>query len=254
MSAMLLKEQCKALKLGGVLSAYARLPFESKEQFLTAVFAAELEARKENRIRRSLKRAGFEQTKTLDAFEWDAVTLPAKTTPQMLTELDFIERTECLILMGEPGLGKTHLATALGITACMQGKSVRFFRTADLASRLLAKHAAGSLPRYMRELAQCDLLILDELGYVPLPRHGAEMLFNVVADCYERRSVIVTTNLEFGQWNTVLADNRLTSAMIDRLVHHAHILGFSGESYRLRHALSELGRAPDPRRGGDAND
>src|SRR5690606_26883407 len=128
-------------------------------------------------IRRALKRAGFEQTKTLDTFEWDVVTLPAKTTPEMLTELDFIERKECVILMGDVGLGKTHLATALGIQACMQGKNVRFFRTADLASRLLEKHAAGTLTRFMRELAKCDLLILDELGYVPLHRHGAEMLF-----------------------------------------------------------------------------
>jgi len=251
MSVALLKEQCKALKLGNVVAAYARIPYENKEQFLSSVFAAEIEARTENRIRRALKRAGFEQTKTLDTFEWDVVTLPAKTTPEMLTELDFIERKECVILMGDVGLGKTHLATALGIQACMQGKNVRFFRTADLASRLLEKHAAGTLTRFMRELAKCDLLILDELGYVPLHRHGAEMLFNVVADCYERRSVIVTTNLEFGQWNTVLADNRLTTALIDRLVHHAHVLGFTGESYWLRHALSELGRRHNATRGGD---
>lgn len=251
MSAALLKEQCKALKLGNVLSTYTRIPYENKEQFLTDVFAAELEARHENRIRRALKRAGFEQTKTLDSFEWDVVTLPTKTTPQRLKELEFIERKECLVLMGDVGLGKTHLATALGIEACMQGRDVRFFRTADLASRLLEKHAAGSLGRFMRDLAKCDLLILDELGFVPLHRHGAELLFNVVADCYERRSVVVTTNLEFGQWNTVLADNRLTAALIDRLVHHAHVLGFSGESYRLRHALSELGRNIDSPQGGD---
>lgn len=251
MSTTLLKVQCKALKLGSIPSAYARIPFESKEQFLTAVFAAEIETRKENRIRRALKRAGFANTKPLDTFEWDAVALPSKTTPEILTGLDFIGRKECLILMGDPGLGKTHLATALGIQACMEGHSVRFFRTAELVSQLLEKHTAGSLARFMRDLAKCDLLILDELGYVPLHRHGAELLFNVVADCYERRSVIVTTNLEFGQWNTVLADNRLTAAMIDRLVHHAHILGFSGESYRLRHALTELAQSADPQQGGD---
>src|SRR5690606_8809552 len=125
------------------------------------------------------------------------------------------------------------------------------FRTADLASRLLERHAAGTLTRFMRELARCDLLILDELGFVPLHRHGAELLFNVIADSYERRSVIVTTNLEFGQWNTVLADDRLTAALIDRLVHHAHVLGFSGESYRLRHALSQLGSHGGVTEGGD---
>jgi len=138
----------------------------------------------------------------------------------------------------------TSLVTASGIQACLEGKEVRFFRTADLANRLLEENAAGTLGRFLRELARCDLLILDELGFVPLHRHAAEFLFTVVADCYEERTVAVTTNLEFGQWNTVLGDNRLTAALIDRLVHHAHILAFSGESYRLRHAPSQLGDKP----------
>lgn len=242
MSATLLKSQCKALKLGTVAQAYEQVAFTDKTQFLTELFAAELTARHENRVRRGLKRAGFPQTKTLDTFEWERLKLPAKATPEHLTELAFLKQRESLILMGEVGTGKTHLATALGIQACMAGHHVRFFRTADLANRLLEKHAAGTLGRFMRELERGELLILDELGFVPLHRHGAELLFNVVANYYERGSVIVTTNLAFGQWNTVLADDRLTAALIDRLVHHAHVISFTGESYRLRHALSELGR------------
>ncbi|MBT9166341.1 MAG: Insertion sequence IS5376 putative ATP-binding protein [Chloroflexi bacterium] len=123
----------------------------------------------------------------------------------------------------------------------MQGTSVRFFRSVDLANTLLEKHKNGSLARYMRELRRCELLILDEVGFVPLHRDGAELFFNVVADSYERCSVIVTSNLEFGQWTTVFGDTRLTTALVDRLVHHAHILGFTGESYRLRSALDGKG-------------
>lgn len=244
MSIALLKEQCRTLKLGAVPRVYTQIAYTNKEQFLTELFGAELQARQESRIRRALKRAGFPQTKTLDTFEWDGITLPANSAREELTDLSFIERKECLICMGAVGTGKTHLVTALGIQACLEGKEVRFFRTADLANRLLEENAAGTLGRFLRELARCDLLILDELGFVPLHRHAAELLFTVVADCYEQRSVAVTTNLEFGQWNTVLGDNRLTAALIDRLVHHAHILAFSGESYRLRHALSQLGDKP----------
>lgn len=236
----MLKEQCKALKLGTVPRVYTDIAFNNSEQYLTELFTAELRAREQNRIRQVLKRAAFPQTKTLNDFDWRDITLPPKTSIDDLTSLSFISKKECLICMGTVGSGKTHLVTALGILACLAGKEVRFFRTADLANRLLEHNAKGTLGRFTRELEKCDLLILDELGFVPLHRHGAELLFNVVASCYEKRSVAVTTNLKFGEWNTVLNDNRLTAALIDRLVHHAHVLAFSGSSWRLRHALSNL--------------
>jgi DNA replication protein DnaC len=240
MNASTLNEQCKVLKLGTVPRIYVRVAYSNNEQFPTELFAEELKAREENRIRRVLHRAAFPQTKNLDSFEWTGVTLPNKTTQEELANLSFIDKKECLICMGAVGTGKTHLVTALGMRACMAGKEVRFFRTTELAGRLLENHAKGTLGRFMGELEKCDLLILDELGFVPLHRHGAELLFNVVASCYERHSVAVTTNLEFGQWNTVFGDNKLTAALIDRLVHHAHVLAFSGQSYRLRHALSQM--------------
>ncbi len=246
MKSSLLQEQCKALKLGSVSRIYTQIAFESSEQFLTDLFAEELKIREDNRNRRRLKRAGFPQTKTLEEFSWENIVLPPQTTREHLTELDFIDAKESLICMGGVGTGKTHLVIALGLKAALSGKEVRFFQTVDLANRLLEKNAKGTLGSFTRDLESCDLLIVDELGFLPLHRHAAELLFQVIANCYERRSVAITTNLEFGQWNTVINDNRLTAALIDRLVHHGHVLAFTGESYRLRNALSQLNAPREP--------
>jgi len=224
MTDSLLQEQCKMLKLGSVSQTYNEIPFESREQFLTDLFAEELRNREKNRHRRRLKRAGFPQTKTLEEFSWDNIILPPQTTIEHLTELRFIDEKESLICMGGVGTGKTHLVIALGLKAVLSGKEVRFFQTVDLANRLLEKNAKGTLGSFIRDLESCDLLIVDELGFLPLHRHAAELLFQVIASCYERRSVAITTNLEFGQWNTVINDSRLTAALIDRLVHHGMCL------------------------------
>ena len=152
--------------------------------------------------------------------------------------LEFVKKKENLLLIGAVGTGKTHLATAIGIQACMYNLKVRFYQCADLVNLLLVRYKSGGLDKLMKELAKLDLLVLDELGFVPFHRDGSELLFNIIASCYERNSVIVTSNLQFGEWNTVFGDNRLTSAIIDRLIHHAHIMTFTGESYRLRNALS----------------
>jgi len=238
MTPNLLKEYCKELKLGSVPQYLNNIEYKNKEQFLTDLFRHEIEVRKSNRIKRLIKNAAFLNTKTLEDFNSEHIEFPETTNMQALKDLDFLERQENLILLGAVGSGKTHLATALGIEACMRGKPVRFFRTADLVNTLLDKYKAGTLNRYMKGLKKCELLILDEVGFVPFHRDGSELLFNVISECYEQKSIILTSNLEFGQWNTIFGDNRLTAALIDRLVHHAHILAFTGESYRLRHALS----------------
>lgn len=234
------REQCKALKLAHIPTLYLELEYHDREQYLTALFRAELEARQASKIRRLIRRAGFPAHKTLEDFDWTPVTLPSSTTITALSTLAFLARHENVLAMGAVGTGKTHLATALGLKACLEGKTVRFHRCLDLVNTLLDSHRQGGLGRLMADLEKVDLLIIDEFGFVPLHRDGAELLFNVVARAYERQSIIVTSNLQFGQWNTILGDNRLTAALIDRLVHHAHILAFEGESFRLRHALSAM--------------
>lgn len=235
-----LKRACKTLHLAYVMDSYEAIEFEDKEQFLLHVLQAEIQHREENRLKRLLRKAAFTQLKTLQDYDFSAVTFPEHCTEVMLRDSCFLERKENVLMLGNVGCGKTHLATALGVEACRRGHTVRFFRVPDLVTILQEKHQNGTLARFQRELATCDLLILDEVGFVPFHQTGAELLFHVVSACYEHNSVIVTSNLEFGQWNTVFGDTRLTAALIDRLVHHAYILAFTGESFRLRHALSSV--------------
>ena len=232
-----LVDYCKQLKLKTTVQIYEEVAYETKEQYLTELFRKEVESRYSARVKRLLKKAGFLSTKTLEGYVFDYITWPKSSSKAEILDLAFLEKHENILMLGAVGTGKTHLACALGIRACTRGREVRFFRAVDLVNTMLEKHKAGTLPRFLRELQKCELLILDELGFVPFHQDGSELLFNVIADCYERRSVIVTSNLEFGQWNQIFGDNRLTAALIDRLVHHATILAFTGESIRLRQAM-----------------
>jgi DNA replication protein DnaC len=235
-----LPQQCKALKLANVPFYYHEVPFNEPEQYLTDLFAEELRLRRAKKVDNLIKKAGFPNSKSLEDFDWSPVTLPESSSKTELAELEFITRFENILAVGAVGTGKTFLATALGLRACSKGKVVRFFRCIDLANTLLESHRQGRLKKLMDSLGKADLLIIDELGFVPLNRSSAELLFNVVAQAYECQSVIITSNLKFGEWNSVLGDNRLTAALIDRLVHHAHILAFDGQSRRLSQALSGL--------------
>lgn len=240
MSAELIQECCKKLRLGHVPKVYESLEFSSKEDFLLALLQEEMKARKSAKINRLIKKAGFSQQKTFADYELKSPeTFTDSLTLEELKDLVFMDRQENVMMLGSVGTGKSHLAIATGMEACQQGKIVRFFRVSDLVSTLLEKHQNGTLIRFMREMKKVDLLILDELGFIPFHKDGAELLFDLISESYETASVIVTTNLEFGQWNTVFGDKRLTAAIIDRLVHHAHILSFTGPSYRLTNALSK---------------
>ena len=236
----LLVRACKTLHLAHVMDTFESIPFENRTDFLQEVLQAEILGRESSKMKRLLKRAGFPQMKTFEGYSFDAVTLPNHCTEQSLRELVFLDRKENILMLGKVGTGKTHLAIALGVEACRQGHDVRFYRVSELVAKLQEKYTNGTLARFQKELLKCELLVLDEVGFVPFHQTGAELLFHIISECYEQRSLIVTSNLEFGQWNSVFGDTRLTKALVDRLVHHAHILGFAGESYRLRHALTNI--------------
>ncbi|WP_139902847.1 IS21-like element helper ATPase IstB [Clostridium thermarum] len=188
------------------------------------------------RINRCLKQAKFDVIKTFENYSFKDIEIPEKLPLESIRNADFIDRRENLILYGGVGTGKTHLATAIGVEVINKGKRVRFFRTAALVNELVEAKASGELKRFFKSIEKCDLLICDEWGYLPLSAEGAQLLFQVISDCYERRSLIITTNLEFGRWNSIFYDERLTSAIIDRIIHHSYLLLFKGGSYRIQHS------------------
>ena len=156
----------------------------------------------------------------------------------------FVQEKKNLVLYGGVGTGKTHMGIALGISACEKGKAVRFFTVTELVLKLSDAYRNGTLERLVRDLKQLDLLILDEWGYVPVDREGSQLLFRVIADSYESKSLILTTNLEFSKWGGIFTDEQMAAAMIDRLVHHGHLLMFDAKSYRMTHALMRHGAPP----------
>lgn len=233
-----IEKHFKTLKLGGLAKDWQTVKFDSPKQYLRELLELELKEREVNRINRMVKVAGFRVVKTLDDFVWTPnIQIPQGLSVQDMEQFTFIEKKENLIFMGAVGTGKTHLATAIAVKACQSGKHARFFTAASLANILLEKNQKGTLNSYLAAFKKVELMVIDEIGFVPLHKEAAELLFQVVSDCYERRSLIITSNLEFSQWNTVFGDNRLTAALIDRLIHHSHILIFSGESYRLTQSM-----------------
>lgn len=235
----MVEQYMKALKLGGMAKEWTQVTYCNNEQYLTDLLQLELREREINKINRMVKSAGFGVLKTLDDFAWgNEITLPIGLTREYMEQLQFLAPKENLIFMGAVGTGKTHLATALALKACQEGRSVRFFTAASLANILLEKNNKGTLHSFLSTLKKVQLMVIDEIGFVPLHKEASELLFGVISDCYERKSLIITSNLEFSQWNTVFGDNRLTAALIDRLIHHSHIIIFSGESYRLVQSMS----------------
>ncbi|MBD1373998.1 ATP-binding protein [Hazenella sp. IB182357] len=234
-----LRQLCKQMRLAHVMNTFENIPFENPTQFLIAVLSEEKSAREQGKVKRLLQKAKFTNVKTFENYSFESITFPDSVSVQELKKVSFVQKNENVIMLGAVGTGKTHLATAMGVEACKQGLNVRFYRVAELVSILQAKFQAGTLTRFQNDLLKVDMLILDELGFVPFHKDGSDLLFQLLSDCYERLSVVVTSNLEFSQWNTVFGDNQVTVALIDRLVHHAHILAFTGESFRLRNALSQ---------------
>ena len=185
---------------------------------------------------RRIKNAKFPVLKTLENFDFKVQASINETLVRELGACEYIGSRENVLMIGNSGTGKSHLATALGFAACAQGKRVRFWSATSLVTHMLELREQRDLKRFLSQLEKHDLIIIDELGYVPFSKAGAELLFEVVSRAYERLSLIVTTNLPFEQWTEVMGSERLTGAMLDRLTHRVHIIEASGESYRLKDA------------------
>lgn len=205
--------------------------------FLANLFEKENASRAESKRRRLLKQAGFPQSKTLEGYDWSMASFPADWGREQLESLEFVDRAEDLVLYGDVGCGKTHMAIATGMLACERGMPVRFFTASSLVMRLRRARDENRLDAELRTIGRARLLVVDELGYLPIDIDGARLLFQVIADPYEKRSVVFTTNLEFGRWGEVFGDGDMAAAVIDRIVHHGRIVRFRGESYRNSHSL-----------------
>ena len=231
---------CRELRLSRIPSLIDSVEDSNKEEWLLKLLIHEVEAKEERRIQRLIKQAKFSSRKTLEMFEWhNQILVQDDQTKEQLTSLDFIQHNQNVVCIGAPGTGKTHLASALGYKACQEGIETRFWRVSDLVIELEKAWKENQLERFKKKFNRVQLIILDEMGYVPFNKNGSELLFQLISDWYETKSIIITSNLEFSSWNKVFIDPRLTSALVDRLIHHAHILTFTGESYRLKNALSK---------------
>lgn len=231
-------ECCKKMRLSKFFAENAiAISAKNNQEYMLKVLKSEICYRNSKRNNLNIKQAGFDNMKTFENYEFDKIVFPPTITVDNLKSLDFLSRKENLILYGRNGAGKSHMATALGVEACMQGKKVKFYKTAALVNELIDAEDTGTILKMFQKLSKIDLLICDEWGYIPFNSKGAQLLFQVISDCYEKRSLIITTNIEFSKWNTIFYDNQLTSALIDRLIHHSNLIIFDRDSWRFEHSL-----------------
>ena len=237
---VLLHHHLRKLKLPTFQSEHAKLArqcaTEGKDhvQYLLRLCELELIERERRMIERRIKAARFPATKSLDSFDFKAIPSLNKPLTMELARCEFVDRRENVIALGPSGTGKTHVSVGLGLAACQRGLKVLFTTASALVHELIEATDERRLQRLQKTLASQDLLIIDELGFVPLSKTGAELLFEVISQRYERGSIIITSNLPFDEWTEVFGSERLTGAILDRLTHHVHILEMNGESFRLR--------------------
>ncbi len=240
--AVLLEHHLKELKLPTFLKEYDKLSGQCAAEgvdypdYLLRLSEMELIDRHHRMVDRRIKAARFPTTKSLDTFDFLAIPSLNKALVLELARCEYIDRRENIIALGNSGTGKTHVALGLGLAVCQRGMSVGFTTAAAMVHELIEARDDKRLLNLQRKLARLQLLIIDELGFVPLSKTGAEMLFEVFSQRYERGSVLVTSNLPFDEWTEVFGSERLTGALLDRLTHHVHILEMNGDSYRLKHS------------------
>lgn len=240
---MLLETYLKSLRLPTFLSNYRKFAEEaaqadySYDRFLLALAEQEVAQRKRNRIAQRIKGARFPVLKELADFDFSCISNPPKQRVLELARGAYIQKAESIIMVGNPGLGKTHVATGIALAACRQGLRVRFYNAAALVNELILAQEEHRLPKFLTTLLKHHLIVLDELGFIPFSSNGAHLIFQLCSTLYERVATIVTTNLRFTDWTQVFGDEQLTAALLDRLTHHAHILEFVGESYRFRERM-----------------
>jgi DNA replication protein DnaC len=250
---ILLAHYLKALKLPTFLREYDKLARQCAAEgvdhirYLLRLAELELIERERRMVERRIKEAKFPAVKSLDSFDFQALPSLNKPLVLELARSEYVARRENIIAVGNSGTGKTHIALGLGLAACQKGLSVGFVTAAALVHELIEARDEKRLLRLQRQLAMHKLLIIDELGYVPLSQTGAELLFEVFSQRYERGAMIVTSNLPFDEWTSVFGSERLTGALLDRLTHHVHILEMNGESYRLAYSKKRVRREkPQP--------
>lgn len=235
---MQIKEYAKRLKLSWIPANYQTMKAKTNEEYLLKLFDNEVQHREQRKTNLLLKQAALPKIPE-KLYDWRDIQLAPGITREYMLEGKFIEEQENLIFYGGVGTGKTFLSTLISLNAIKnQGKRVKFFTAAALVNALLDANEKGTLGKFLKQIEKLDLLVLDELGYIPLHKQGAELLFQVISMCYETRSIIVTTNLQFSQWNHVFGDPILTEAVIDRLIHHSHLVIFKGESHRYKDSIS----------------
>jgi len=223
------KEHCRALAGDAAAKQWTHL------DYFTRVIEGEAAARNDRAVARRIKAARFPVIKTLDAFRWDWPSKINRLQIQELFRLEFIEKKANAIFLSQVGLGKTHLATALGYAACQRGQNVLFANAIDVINTLSAAQHSGQLKGALRRYLAPAMLILEEVGYLPIDQHGADLLFQVISQRYERGSIVLTTNKAFKQWTSIFnGDATITSAVLDRLLHHAETVVIQGQSYRMK--------------------
>jgi DNA replication protein DnaC len=246
---LLLDHHLKTLKLPTFLREYSKVARQCAAegldhvQFLARLVELELIDRERRMIERRIKAARFPAVKSLDSFDFKVIPSLNRMRVLELARCEWIERRENVIALGPSGTGKTHVALGLGLAACQKGLAVGFTTAAALVHELMEARDERRLLRLHKQLVRHKLLIIDELGFVPLSKTGAELLFETVSQRYEQGAILITSNLPFDEWTEVFGSERLTGALLDRLTHHVNILEMNGESYRLSQSRSRNKKA-----------